>query len=353
MEILNLEFEAGAKSGSGSGPGLERRASGLGLACGLELNLGAERGASRSDAEIDAKTPKKPLLIVIVGPTGVGKSALAVDLAVRLGGLPILSCDSRQFYRQMSIGTAVPSDLELAQARHYFIHDRSVEEPLDAGSFEREALDLLGKLYAHGPQMAVMVGGSGMYVDAVCKGFDELPQASACLRELINSMTHQERLVKLQDLDPEYFEVLDTNNTHRVQRALEVCLSGEKKYSELRTGKIQERDFEIVKIGVNMSRKELYDRINHRVDLMLEQGLLQEAIPLYRYAHLSSLQTVGYREIFDYMDHKITLPEAIELIKRNSRRYAKRQITWFFRDETIKWFAPTEIDQVLRYINEL
>lgn len=293
---------------------------------------------------------EKPRLIVIVGPTGVGKSALAVELAVRMGEVPILSCDSRQFYRQMSIGTAVPSAKELAQAKHYFIHDRSVDEPLDAGSFEREAVELLSKLYGSGHKDVIMVGGSGMYVDAVCRGFDELPKASPELREMIDKMPHQERLEKLEELDNEYFNSVDTGNHHRVQRALEVCISSGKSYSSLRTGKAKERDFEIIKIGVNMPRAELYDRINARVDQMIEQGLVQEAAPLYEYRHLSSLQTVGYREIFDSMDSLITMDEAIELIKRNSRRYAKRQLTWFSADKSTKWFAPEDVDKVIEYL---
>lgn len=293
---------------------------------------------------------EKPRLIVIVGPTGVGKSALAVELAMRMGEVPILSCDSRQFYRQMSIGTAVPSAEELAQAKHYFIRDRSVDEPLDAGSFEREAVELLSQLYSGGHRDVIMVGGSGMYVDAVCRGFDELPKASPELREMIDKMPHQERLEKLKELDNEYFNSVDTENHHRVQRALEVCISSGKSYSSLRTGRAKARDFEIIKIGVNMPRAELYDRINARVDQMIEQGLVQEAAPLYEYRHLSSLQTVGYREIFDSMDSLITMDEAIELIKRNSRRYAKRQLTWFSADKSTKWFAPEDVDKVIEYL---
>lgn len=291
-------------------------------------------------------------LIVIVGPTGAGKSALAALLANKLGNTPVLSCDSRQFYKEMCIGTAVPNAHELELAQHYFIQDRSVDNPCDAGAFEREALSLISELHETHDNI-VMVGGSGLYVDAVCRGFDDLPEASEELRQQINSMTQEQRLDMLLRLDPEYYLQVDKNNSHRVQRALEVCLSSGQKYSSLRTGCAKERNFQIIKIGVNLPREVLYDRINKRVDMMMAQGLEQEAMNLYPKRHLSSLQTVGYREIFDAADNKTTMEQAIELIKRNSRRYAKRQITWFSRDLSTAWYDPNDLDAVLNLLDSL
>ena len=295
---------------------------------------------------------KRGTLIVVVGPTGSGKSALAVELAQHFSA-PIISTDSRQVYRGMAIGTAQPTPQEQAAAKHYFIADRDIHDEFNSGRFEHEALKLLEELFKK-HEYVVAVGGSGLYVQALCDGMDDLPEADEKLRSELKQRLEREGVeslaAELRELDPEYASQMDMSNPQRVVRALEVCLLTGMRYSELRSGRSVERDFNIVKIGTDMPRDTLYDRINRRVDMMVSDGLVDEVRALLPYRELNSLQTVGYRELFDYFDGNSTLEEAIELIKRNSRRYAKRQLTWFRRDSSIGWFAPTDLDAILSFI---
>ena len=297
---------------------------------------------------------KRGNLIVIGGPTGSGKSALAVEIAKHFGA-PIISTDSRQVYRNMAIGTAQPTTEELAAVKHYFIADREVEDDFNCGRYEIEALALLDKLFTE-YEYVVAVGGSGLYIQALCSGMDNLPEADEKIRAGLKQRLEQEGLdslvEELQRLDPKYAEVVDRCNPARVMRALEVCISTGRPYSEQRSGTITERPFNIIKIATDMPRDILYERINKRVDIMVEDGLVEEVRNLYPKRELNALQTVGYRELFDYFDGKCSLNEAIELIKRNSRRYAKRQMTWFRRDEEFRWFAPSDIENIMNYITQ-
>ena len=296
---------------------------------------------------------KRGTLIVVVGPTGSGKSALAVTLAQHYCA-PIISTDSRQLYRGMAIGTAQPTAEELAAAKHYFIADREVEDDFNCGRYEVEALELLERLFAEN-EYVVAVGGSGLYIQALCDGMDNLPEADDAVREQLKSRLESDGLEALAEelrrLDPAYAEEVDICNPARVMRALEVCLTTGRPYSEQRSGSRAERPFNIVKVGTDMPREELYDRINRRVDMMVADGLIEEARAMYPKRHLNALQTVGYREVFEYFDGKCSLEEAIELVKRNSRRYAKRQMTWFRRDERVGWFSPKEVDKIVKFID--
>ena len=295
---------------------------------------------------------KRGTLVVVVGPTGSGKSALAVKLATHLCA-PIISTDSRQVFRGMPIGTAQPTREELAAAKHYFIADREVEDDFNCGKYETEALALLERLFTENDYV-VAVGGSGLYVQALCEGMDDLPDADPALRENLKQRMEREGLeslvAELRTLDPAYAEEVDLCNPARVMRALEVCLATGRPYSEQRKGVTAERPFNIIKIGTDMPRDVLYDRINRRVDMMVEEGLEAEARTMYPKRHLNALQTVGYRELFDYFDGNCSFEEAVELVKRNSRRYAKRQLTWFRRDANTAWFNPSDLDAILEYI---
>ena len=296
---------------------------------------------------------KQPTLIVIVGPTGSGKTALAVTLA-RHFFAPIISTDSRQFYRGLPIGTAQPTTEELSLAEHHFIADREVEDDFNSGRYEQEALARLDELFKH-HNVVVAVGGSGLYIQALCEGMDSLPEADDELRQRLKQRLDCEGIESLFEelsrLDPDYAEVVDRHNPARVMRALEVCITSGKPYSEQRKGTKQTRPFRIIKIGTDLPRDILYERINLRVDMMIADGLEAEARAMLPKRHLNALQTVGYREMFDYFDGKCSLDEAIELIKRNSRRYAKRQLTWFRRDADIAWFSPHDIEPIISHIN--
>lgn len=281
-------------------------------------------------------------LLVIVGPTGSGKTDLSIRLA-RHYGAPILSTDSRQFYRGMPIGTAQPDPDQLQAAEHHFIASHDLNEDLNCGSYETQALSCLEKLFAK-HDWVIAVGGSGLYVRALCEGMDDLPQADPELREALSRRLETEGVdalaAELRTLDPAYYATVDRRNPARVMRALEVCLQTGRPYSEQRTGVRRPRPFGIVKVGVDLPREELYARIDRRVDRMVADGLEAEARALYPYRTLNALQTVGYREFFDYFDGRTSYEEAVSLIKRNSRRYAKRQLTWFRRDPEIRWFGP-------------
>lgn len=294
-------------------------------------------------------------LIVILGPTGVGKTDLSIEIASAFNA-PIVSSDSRQIYKEMAVGTAVPTAQQLAKVPHYLIQTRSVTENYTAGKYEREALELLEELFkSH--DCIVLVGGSGLYIDSLCNGMDEIPVADQSFREQLHARLQSDGIESLLEelslLDPDFYEIIDKRNTHRVIRALEVCLSTGKSYSSLRLRAEKLRDFDVIRIGVNMPRDVLYDRINKRVDNMIENGLLEEVRSLTPYREANALRTVGYKEIFDYLDGKSTLEEAIELIKRNSRRYAKRQLTWFNRNKETTWFRPDQLSEILSFLHEL
>ena len=291
-------------------------------------------------------------LIVVVGATGSGKTDLSLRLATHFSA-PILSTDSRQVYRGLPIGTAQPTAEQLATAEHHFIASHDLTDNFSCGEYEVQALARLEQLFVE-HDTVVAVGGSGLYIQALCEGMDDLPHADEELRRSLTERLQREGVeslaAELQRLDPVYYEQVDRQNPSRVVRAVEVCLQTGKPYSSLRTGEKCKRDFKIVKVGIDLDREQLYDRINRRVDMMIAEGLEAEARAVYHLRHLNSLQTVGYREMFEYFDGTISRDEAIELIKRNSRRYAKRQMTWFRRDEQIRWFAPTEYDAMLSYI---
>lgn len=300
-----------------------------------------------------AMITRRPVLIVVVGPTAVGKTSFSIKLA-RHYGSEIISADSRQFFQEMTIGTAKPTEHELAQIKHHFINNLSIHDDFSTVDFESEALRLLHRLYKKQP-LAILTGGSGLYVKAVCEGLDEIPQVDASLRIELNMHHREKGLEYLQQLlrenDPEYYELVDLANPQRVIRALEVCLGTGRPYSGFLSKKGKERPFQIIKIGLELPRKVLYERINQRMDLMIESGLFEEAEQLYPVKHLNALQTVGYKEIFDFMESKYDKEEAIRLLKRNSRRYAKRQLTWFKKDASISWYSPLDFDAAVNYVD--
>ena len=288
----------------------------------------------------------KNYLITIIGPTAIGKTALSITLAQHFG-CSILSCDSRQFFKEMKIGTAVPSEEELAAAPHYFIQNKSIFESYSVGDFEQEALTKLDELFLQN-NIQIMVGGSGLYVDAVLKGFDEFPAIAASVREEINQKYEDLGIEflqeKLKELDPAYYQKITIENPQtlqnpqRMKRFVEVCMGSGLPYSSFIGKRTNKRNFTPIIIGIESEREIMYDRINQRVDLMVADGLIEEVKNLLPHQNLNALQTVGYRELFDYFDQKTSLNEAIEQIKMNTRRFAKRQMTWFKRTENTTWF---------------
>jgi tRNA dimethylallyltransferase len=295
---------------------------------------------------------KKKHLIALVGPTAVGKTALGIELS-RYFKTEIISADSRQIFRELHIGTASPSAEELNLAKHHFIKNKSVSDYYNASMFESEVLDLLENLFKQ-YNIVLLVGGSTLYVDALCRGIDDLPAVDLKLREQITEQYKAEGIEFLRNqlklLDPEHYNRVDLRNPNRMMKAIEVSLMTGKPYSTFLTSPQKERDFNIVKLGINRERQELFDRINKRVDQMIAYGLVEEVKSLEPYRHTNALKTVGYREIFDYLDGKISLGQAVDQIKTNTRRYAKRQITWFSREKELRWFHPDQRDEIIDYI---
>lgn len=293
-------------------------------------------------------------LIVIAGPTASGKTACSIELAKALNTV-ILSADSRQFYKEMSVGTAAPTEDELSQAQHYFVHHISIEDKYDVADYEYDALQLLEELFKiH--DAVIMTGGSGLFIDAVCNGIDIMPDVTPDIREKVQTVFDNGGLKALQDevqrLDPDYFSLVDQQNPRRLQRALEVCYQTGRPFSAFRKGGAIQRDFAIKKYALLWDRQQLIERIDHRVDNMIKQGLLEEAKALYPKRHLNALNTVGYKELFTYLDGKCTLEEAVEQIKIHTRQYAKRQMTWLRKDTSYHWIMPEDFDSTVSALRQ-
>ena len=293
-------------------------------------------------------------LIVITGPTAVGKTALCLDIAQHFG-IPIINADSRQIYKELKIGTASPTSEQLQLVPHYFVGSLSLTDYYSASLFEQQVLEILSRQFRE-HDFALMAGGSMMYIDAVCDGIDDIPTVDDVTRETLKRRLAQEGLEalveQLKELDPEYYAIVDRQNPRRVVHGLEICLMTGKTYTSFRKREKKERPFRIVKIGLNRPREELYDRINQRVDQMMQQGLLEEAKALYPMRQMNALNTVGYKELFDYLDGRWPLEEAVERIKGNTRRYARKQLTWYKKDPQIRWFHPDEKEQIISYISQ-
>ena len=293
-------------------------------------------------------------LILIAGPTAVGKTQLSLSIAEQYK-TDIISCDSRQFYKEMCIGTAVPSTDELSRIKHHFIQNLSIQDHYSIGQFERDALAKIEALHKNN-NAVIMVGGSGMYIDAVCNGLDDFPPVPDAIRKELNLRHQNEGLdalkKELMKLDPDYHELVDSSNPHRIIRAIEVCMVSGKPFSSFRKQQAKKRNFKTLKIILNREREELYHRINKRVDKMMNEGLLEEVKKLYDYKACNALQTVGYKELFAYFDGEWDLETAIEEIKKNTRRYAKRQMTWFRRDQNNHFFKPENEAEIMAYLKE-
>lgn len=293
-------------------------------------------------------------LIVLAGPTASGKTATAIKLAKALDA-EIISADSRQFYKELSIGTAAPTAEELSQVKHHFVHNLSIEDKYDVADYEKDVLSFL-KQYFKTKDIAIMTGGSGLFIDAVCNGLDSMPDISEEVRNRVSKMLEADGIEGLQReverVDNDYFQVVDRQNPRRLQRALEVYYQTGKPYSTFRQRNVAKRDFDIVKLAILWDRDKLIERINQRVDMMMQQGLLDEVKSVYQKRHLNSLNTVGYKELFDYLDGKCTLEQAVEQIKINTRQYAKRQMTWLRKNGDYQWFTIDEVDGIFNTIFE-
>jgi tRNA dimethylallyltransferase len=296
----------------------------------------------------------KNTLLVIAGPTAIGKTKTSIILA-RHFEAEIISADSRQFYKALKIGAAAPSEDELASVKHHFVGHLSVNDYYNVSRFEEDVLTTLDQLFKTRP-LVIMTGGSGLYIDAVCRGIDDLPLIEDALREKVKNW-HEDHGIgflqeKLQILDPEYFRIVDQANPKRLMRAIEVCLATGQTFTSLRKNETKNRDFDIIKIGLNRPRAELFENISLRTEKMITDGLVDEVKSLEAFREFNALNTVGYKEIFDYLDSKTMLAEAIENIKTNTRRYAKRQLTWFKRDSEMRWFMPEDTDHIIRFVEE-
>ena len=296
----------------------------------------------------------KPFLVVITGPTAVGKTDLCVKIAQHFT-TEIISADSRQFYKELSIGTAKPTLEEMQNIKHHFIDSHSILDNYNVNDFANDALKVLEQLFSK-HQVVILTGGSGQFIDALCDGFDEdLPGSDEQIREELNELYEKYGIQvlqeKLKQLDPEYYSQVDFKNVKRLLRAIEVCMITGGKFSNIRQGTKQARPFNVLKIGLNRDREELFDRINQRVEIMMENGLLKEVKSVIDHKNMNALKTVGYTELFDYLDNKTNLDEAVKKIKVNSRRYAKRQIGWFNKTETYKWFHPDQFKEITNYIS--
>jgi tRNA dimethylallyltransferase len=296
-------------------------------------------------------------LIVVAGPTAVGKTVAAIELAKHFNTV-VVSADSRQFFREMAIGTAKPNAAELAAVKHYFIDSHSIAEPFSVGDFEKQGLALLDELFKTRDHV-ILAGGSGLYIKAICEGFDDLPTADPSIREKLNQELEEKGIENLQQklklADPVYYEEVDLGNPQRIIRALEVFESSGKPISSYRQATVNKRPFNIIKLALNLPREVLYNRINERVNIMVQQGLLAAVSALLPYRHLNALNTVGYTELFDYFDGKTSLDKAIEMIKQNTRRFAKRQLTWFRKDSLFHWFQandPDLLDQMISTVEK-
>lgn len=294
-------------------------------------------------------------LIVLAGPTASGKTATAIKLAKAFDA-EIISADSRQFYKELSIGTAAPTAEELAQVKHHFVHNLSIEDKYDVADYERDVLEFL-KQYFNTKNVAIMTGGSGLFIDAVCNGLDEMPDISEEVRDRVSKMLETDGIEGLQKeverVDNEYFRVVDKQNPRRLQRALEVYYQTGRPYSTFRHRNVAKRDFNIIKLAILWDRDKLIERINKRVDMMMQQGLLDEVKSVYPKRHLNSLNTVGYKELFDYLDGKCTLEQAVEQIKVNTRQYAKRQMTWLRKNGDYQWFTIDEVEEIIDTLFEI
>ena len=295
-------------------------------------------------------------LIVLVGPTGVGKTAVSIQIAQHLNS-PIMNVDSRQLYREIPIGTAAPTAIELRMVRHYFVGAQTITDYYSAAQFETEALRVAQTYFENGGKMLLASGGSMLYIDALCKGIDDIPTIRPEVRQEMMQLLESEGLEKMCELlhewDPEHWAVVDRNNPRRVIHALEICKQTGRTYTSFRSNTIKERPFNIIKIGLNRDRDTLYQRINQRVLQMIDDGMIEEAQRVYPKRMLNSLNTVGYKELFEYLDGLTTLDEAIFKIQSSTRRYARKQLTWYKRDAEMTWFSPDNIEEILNYLSTI